>query len=241
MERRVVQASTASGVGGRRESLTTSPASLPPPFAPISRGRWPKRNGNIDIFSRSIPIMPKRKAVLAPCSWRRARPARRLLSLNAQSALNPDLFEAFGNLAQAYLATGQDVNAVQAAYRALELRETSLGKTLFARCARNAVFRSDKDSRARQLMLRALLEDWAPPAHAYPRIPQSHQTWRRHQRLHRAGQFGLADAAAGCRIARSAGDGGTVGRSAASGLAGTRAHHRNRHRTSLDQRALRPC
>jgi SAM-dependent methyltransferase/tetratricopeptide (TPR) repeat protein len=86
-----------------------------------------------------------------------------IIQLERAVALNPDLFEAFGNLAQAYLATGQDVNAVQAAYRALELRETSLGKMLFARCARNAVFRSDKDGRARQLMLRALLEDWAPP------------------------------------------------------------------------------
>ncbi len=86
-----------------------------------------------------------------------------IIQLERATALDPELFEAFANLAQAYLATGQDVKAVQAAYRALELRETTLGKTLFARCARNAVFRSDKDGRARQLMLQALLEDWAPP------------------------------------------------------------------------------
>jgi SAM-dependent methyltransferase/tetratricopeptide (TPR) repeat protein len=86
-----------------------------------------------------------------------------IIQLERATALDPDLFEAFGNLAQAYLAAGRDVKAVQAAYRALELRETSPGKTLFARCARNAVFRSDKDGRAQKLMLRALLENWAPP------------------------------------------------------------------------------
>ena len=52
---------------GRRETLTTSPASLPPPFALISRGPLPMRSANIGIFSHSIPIMPKRKAVLARC------------------------------------------------------------------------------------------------------------------------------------------------------------------------------
>jgi 2-polyprenyl-3-methyl-5-hydroxy-6-metoxy-1,4-benzoquinol methylase/tetratricopeptide (TPR) repeat protein len=86
-----------------------------------------------------------------------------IIQLERATALDPELFEAFGNLAQAYLATGQDVKAVQAAYRALELRETTPGKTLFARCAHNAVFRTDRDGRARKLMLRALLEDWAPP------------------------------------------------------------------------------
>ncbi len=78
-------------------------------------------------------------------------------------ALKPDLFEALGNLAQAYLASGQRVEAVLAALAALELRETARGKTLFAHCARNAVFRADPHGRARKLMLRALLEDWAPP------------------------------------------------------------------------------
>ncbi len=52
-----------------------------------------------------------------------------IIQLERAVALDPDLFEAFGNLAQAYLATGQDVKAVQAAYRALELRETTPGKT----------------------------------------------------------------------------------------------------------------
>ncbi|HUI15993.1 MAG TPA: methyltransferase domain-containing protein [Xanthobacteraceae bacterium] len=78
-------------------------------------------------------------------------------------ALKPDLFEALGNLAQAYLASGQRAEAVLAALAALELRETAPGKVLFAHCAHNAVFKADPDGRARKLMLRALLEDWAPP------------------------------------------------------------------------------
>jgi SAM-dependent methyltransferase len=78
-------------------------------------------------------------------------------------ALKPDLFEALGNLAQAYLASGQRAEAVLAALAALELRETAPGKTLFAHCAHNAVFRADPQGRARNLMLRALVEDWAPP------------------------------------------------------------------------------
>jgi SAM-dependent methyltransferase len=86
-----------------------------------------------------------------------------ITQLERATSLDPNLFEAFGNLAQAYLAAGQQVEALHAAYRALELRETAAGKALFARCARNAVFRSDKDGRARTLMLRALLEDWAAP------------------------------------------------------------------------------
>jgi len=86
-----------------------------------------------------------------------------IVQLERAVALAPNLFEAFGTLAQAYLAVGQDLQAIQVAYRALELRETAPGKRLFAHCARNAVFKSDKDGRARKLMLRALLEDWAPP------------------------------------------------------------------------------
>jgi SAM-dependent methyltransferase/tetratricopeptide (TPR) repeat protein len=78
-------------------------------------------------------------------------------------ALKPDLFEALGNLAQAYLASGQRAEAMFAALAALELRETVPGKTLFAHCAQNAVFRADPQGRARRLMLRALSEDWAPP------------------------------------------------------------------------------
>ena len=78
-------------------------------------------------------------------------------------ALKPDLFEALGNLAQAYLAAGRNSQAAIAALRALELRETAPGRTLFAHCARYARFTADKNGRVRKLMVRALAEGWAPP------------------------------------------------------------------------------
>jgi SAM-dependent methyltransferase len=86
-----------------------------------------------------------------------------IATIERSLSIVPDQFEAIGNLAQAYLATGQGAQAASAAARALELQETTLSKMLFAHCARKAVFRSDKDGRARKLVLRALLEDWAPP------------------------------------------------------------------------------
>jgi SAM-dependent methyltransferase len=86
-----------------------------------------------------------------------------LSHLQRALALKPDLFEALGNLAQAYLASGQRAEAALAALAAFELRETVPGKTLFAHCVHNAVFRADPQGRARKLMLRALIEDWAPP------------------------------------------------------------------------------
>jgi len=77
-------------------------------------------------------------------------------------ALKPDLFEASGNLAQGYIWTGQGERAIEAACRALELRETALGKALFAQCIRFARFTAD-NGRFRKLVLRALSEAWARP------------------------------------------------------------------------------
>jgi 2-polyprenyl-3-methyl-5-hydroxy-6-metoxy-1,4-benzoquinol methylase len=89
--------------------------------------------------------------------------AEAVAHLERAVALGPDLFEAFGNLAQAYLAAGRAVQAVEAAERALELRETAPGKALFAHCARYARFTADNGGRYRKLMLRALSEGWARP------------------------------------------------------------------------------
>jgi SAM-dependent methyltransferase len=91
------------------------------------------------------------------------RASEAIATIERALAIMPDQFEALGNLAQAYLAAGQGAQATSAAARALALQESALSKSLFARCARNAVFRTDRDGRARKLMLRALLEDWAPP------------------------------------------------------------------------------
>lgn len=85
-----------------------------------------------------------------------------LAHLERAVAINPDLFEAFANLAQAYLAAGQYVQAVNTAQRALELRETIPGKILFAECAGAARFAAD-NARLRILLLRALSEGWTRP------------------------------------------------------------------------------
>jgi SAM-dependent methyltransferase len=77
-------------------------------------------------------------------------------------ALKADLFEASGNLAQAYLWTGRGERAVEAARRMLELKETEQSKALFAHCIRFVQFTSD-DERFRKLALRALSEAWARP------------------------------------------------------------------------------
>ncbi len=78
-------------------------------------------------------------------------------------SLNPGLFEAYGNLAQAYLAAGQMEPAFRAATRAFAIRETEQGKALLAMCCKTARCTSDKDGRIRKLMLRALTEGWARP------------------------------------------------------------------------------
>jgi SAM-dependent methyltransferase/tetratricopeptide (TPR) repeat protein len=77
-------------------------------------------------------------------------------------ALRPDMFEAYGNLAQAYMWNGQRERAIEAACRALELRETPQSKALFAQCIVYARFSSDT-GRFRRWVLRALTEAWLRP------------------------------------------------------------------------------
>lgn len=76
--------------------------------------------------------------------------------------LDPGLFEAHANLAQAYTWTGQREAAIEAAYRALELRETPQTKAMFARSVGFARFKAD-DQRFRLLLVRALSEGWVRP------------------------------------------------------------------------------
>jgi SAM-dependent methyltransferase len=82
--------------------------------------------------------------------------------LERAAALNPGLFEAHANLAQAYSWTGQREGAIEAAARALELNETPHTKTMFAQCVAFARFTAD-DKRFRRFLLRALTEGWARP------------------------------------------------------------------------------
>ena len=87
-----------------------------------------------------------------------------IASIERALALNPDLFDALGNIAQAYSAVGEAELAVGAAVRVLTMSETEQTKALFVSCAKNARFAAaDTAERARGLMLRALEEGWAPP------------------------------------------------------------------------------
>src|SRR5262249_51500686 len=77
-------------------------------------------------------------------------------------ALQPDLFEAHANLAQAYLAAGRVEPALDAAIHAVELRDTPPGRVFLTRCMKLVRFTAD-DGRVRKLALRALTEGWSRP------------------------------------------------------------------------------
>jgi len=78
-------------------------------------------------------------------------------------ALEPALFEALGNLAQAHMATGRPALAIHAASRAFEIKETPQGRTLLAAYLTTARFTADDNGRFGKLALRALVEGWARP------------------------------------------------------------------------------
>ena len=81
---------------------------------------------------------------------------------DAALALKPDLFEAYGNLAQAFLASGQAGRASEAACRALELNETPQTRALFAQCVAAGRLGGNA-SRYRRWLARALVEGWTRP------------------------------------------------------------------------------
>src|SRR4029077_2393262 len=90
------------------------------------------------------------------------RTAEAIAHFERAVALKPDWFEAYDNLGRAYMATGDVRSAILAAGRALELRETVPGKTLFAQCLRYGKFTAD-NGQFRRLALRALSEGWTHP------------------------------------------------------------------------------
>jgi tetratricopeptide (TPR) repeat protein len=77
-------------------------------------------------------------------------------------ALQPNLFEAHGNLAQAALWMGQGERAIEAACRAVELKETPQSRALFVQCIALARFSTD-NGRFRRLLLRAFAGGWMRP------------------------------------------------------------------------------
>lgn len=93
---------------------------------------------------------------------RQGRLADAIAQIERALALKPDMFEACGNLAQAYLAAGQADRAGEAACRALELSETAQTRAMFAQCVAVARFGSNA-SRYRRWLTRALVEGWTRP------------------------------------------------------------------------------
>jgi SAM-dependent methyltransferase len=93
---------------------------------------------------------------------RQGRPADAIAQIERALALKPDMFEAYGNLAQLYLAAGQADRATEAACRALELNDTPQARTMFAQCAAVARFGGNA-SHYRRWLARALVEGWARP------------------------------------------------------------------------------
>ncbi len=78
-------------------------------------------------------------------------------------SLNSSLFEAYGNLAQAYMIAGRMEPAVHMLARALEIQPTPQGQALFADWVKSIQFRGEVDARIRRLVVRALVEGWAKP------------------------------------------------------------------------------
>lgn len=112
----------------------------------------------LDIFPSHAEAHSRLGAVLMS----QGKSGEAIAHLTRAAALNPALFEAHANLAQAYMWTGQREAAVEEASRALELRETPQTRTMFAHCAGFARFHAD-DARFRRLLTRALSEAWARP------------------------------------------------------------------------------
>jgi SAM-dependent methyltransferase len=93
---------------------------------------------------------------------RQGKTAEAIAEIERAVALNPDMFAAYGNLAQAYMATGQGERAAAAACRALELQETPQTKAMFIQCIGAARF-TGNEPRYRRLLTRALAEAWTRP------------------------------------------------------------------------------
>lgn len=109
-----------------------------------------------------FPAFAEAHSRLGAVMVRQGRTSEAVTHMERAVELKPDLFEAYGNLAQAYTSIGQREQAIDAACRALELFETPQTKALFAQCVAYARFTIDSD-RFRALLRRALVESWGRP------------------------------------------------------------------------------
>jgi SAM-dependent methyltransferase/tetratricopeptide (TPR) repeat protein len=110
----------------------------------------------------TLPVHAEAHGRLGAVLMRQGKMAEAISHIEHALSLRPDMFEAYGNLCQAYMWTGQRDRAIEAACRALELRETPQSKAMFAQCVGFARFAAD-NGRYRKFVLRALVEGWVRP------------------------------------------------------------------------------
>jgi tetratricopeptide (TPR) repeat protein len=79
-----------------------------------------------------LPDHPDLRSRLGAVLMAQGKTLEAVTELELAIVLQPDLFEAHANLAQAYLAAGRVEMALQSAIRALELRDTPPGRTFLA-------------------------------------------------------------------------------------------------------------
>jgi SAM-dependent methyltransferase len=108
------------------------------------------------------PLHAEAHGRLGAVLMRQGKMAEAVSHIEHALSLRPDMFEAYANLCQAYMWTGQRDRAIEAACRSLELRETPQSKAMFAQCVGFARFAAD-NGRYRKFVLRALVEGWVRP------------------------------------------------------------------------------
>ena len=110
----------------------------------------------------ALPSNAEAHGRLGAVLMRQGKMAEAISHIEHALSLRPDMFEAYGNLCQAYMWSGQRDRAIEAACRALELRETPQSKAMFAQCVGFTRFAAD-NGRYRKFVLRALVEGWVRP------------------------------------------------------------------------------
>ena len=110
----------------------------------------------------AVPRHAEAHGRLGAVLMRQGKTAEAISRFEHALSLQPDMFEAHANLAQACLWSGQGERAIEAACRALELKETPQSRAMFTQCIAFARF-SEDNGRFSRLVLRALVGEWIRP------------------------------------------------------------------------------
>jgi tetratricopeptide (TPR) repeat protein/SAM-dependent methyltransferase len=126
------------------------------------QGRW---DAAIASFEQVLALEPNHAEThhrLAAALVRQGKTGDAVRHFEAAVIAKPDLPGGYESLGAAYMAAGKLELAVHAVGRALEIRETPQGKSLFAQCVKSVQFTAE-NPRLRALVLRALTEGWVRP------------------------------------------------------------------------------